>query len=99
MTTPALQVGDAVFYHPILGEPHDGVRRTVRQIGNIPSAKNPVAWVTGKAGCVLIEALSRAACRRCGCTEDDCSSCIAKTGEPCHWVEDDLCSACQELPA
>lgn len=33
-------------------------------------------------------------CRVCGCTEDDCSQCIQKTGYPCHWVEADLCSAC-----
>jgi hypothetical protein len=35
-------------------------------------------------------------CRVCGCTEDDCSQCIEKTGTPCHWVEGDLCSACRE---
>ncbi len=34
------------------------------------------------------------ACRACGCTDDDCRECIERTGEPCHWVEDDLCSAC-----
>lgn len=39
-------------------------------------------------------ALSR--CRVCGCTDDDCRDCIEKTGEPCHWVENDLCSACAE---
>jgi hypothetical protein len=33
-------------------------------------------------------------CRVCGCTDYDCSQCIGKTGEPCSWVEDDLCSAC-----
>jgi hypothetical protein len=33
-------------------------------------------------------------CRVCGCTDDDCSECIARTGHPCHWVEEDLCSAC-----
>lgn len=33
-------------------------------------------------------------CRVCGCTENDCQQCIEKTGSPCHWVEDDLCSAC-----
>lgn len=33
-------------------------------------------------------------CRNCGCTEEDCSGCIAKTGKPCRWVERDLCSAC-----
>lgn len=33
-------------------------------------------------------------CRICGCTDDNCSMCIKLTGEPCHWVEDNLCSAC-----
>lgn len=33
-------------------------------------------------------------CRECGCTDEDCSRCVAKTGVPCHWVEQDLCSAC-----
>jgi hypothetical protein len=33
-------------------------------------------------------------CRVCGCTEQDCRQCIEKTGKPCNWVEDDLCSAC-----
>jgi len=36
-------------------------------------------------------------CRVCGCTDADCSQCIQKTGKPCHWVEEDLCSACQGL--
>lgn len=35
------------------------------------------------------------ACRICGCTDDDCRQCIEKTGEPCCWVEADLCSACE----
>jgi hypothetical protein len=35
-------------------------------------------------------------CRVCGCTDDDCHQCIEKTGKPCHWVEEDLCSACAE---
>lgn len=38
--------------------------------------------------------LARRVCRTCGCTEADCSQCIAKTGQPCSWVERDLCSAC-----
>lgn len=33
-------------------------------------------------------------CRVCGCTDADCSGCIDRTGEPCHWVAADLCSAC-----
>lgn len=35
-------------------------------------------------------------CRICGCTDDDCSQCIEKTGDACHWIEEDLCSACVE---
>ncbi len=38
-------------------------------------------------------------CRVCGCTDDDCSQCIAKTGHACMWVGLDLCSACQTFPA
>ena len=37
-------------------------------------------------------------CRVCGCTDDDCQCCITRTGSPCHWVEYDLCSACQTHP-
>jgi hypothetical protein len=33
-------------------------------------------------------------CRVCGCTDLDCSGCIERTGAPCWWVDDDLCSAC-----
>ena len=36
-------------------------------------------------------------CRVCGCTDDECSYCIALTGEPCSWVDEDLCSACAPL--
>lgn len=39
---------------------------------------------------------SQRTCRECGCTDLDCSQCIEKTGKPCYWVEEDLCSACQE---
>lgn len=33
-------------------------------------------------------------CRVCGCTDLDCRGCIQRTGEPCWWIEEDLCSAC-----
>lgn len=36
-------------------------------------------------------------CRVCGCTEYDCRQCVEKTGEPCYWVEEDLCSACPPI--
>lgn len=35
--------------------------------------------------------LGRRRCRICGCTDD--RACVTD-GVPCHWVEDDLCSAC-----
>lgn len=37
-------------------------------------------------------------CRICGCTNWDCRQCIEKTGEPCSWIEEDLCSACENEP-
>lgn len=40
------------------------------------------------------DAPPRRTCRVCGCTDRNCAGCIAKTGEPCSWVEADLCSAC-----
>lgn len=33
-------------------------------------------------------------CRGCGCTDWDCAGCIERTGAPCSWIDDDLCSAC-----
>jgi len=37
-------------------------------------------------------------CRICGCTEENCQDCIDRTGNPCHWSEEDLCSACAGFP-
>jgi hypothetical protein len=36
-------------------------------------------------------------CRECGCTDLDCSDCVARTGQPCWWVAPELCSACGEM--
>lgn len=33
-------------------------------------------------------------CRVCGCTDADCGGCVARTGQPCYWIDADLCSAC-----
>lgn len=41
--------------------------------------------------------MSERKCRECGCTDLDCSQCIVRTGLPCCWVEEDLCSACEQL--
>lgn len=42
------------------------------------------------------EAPADAKCKVCGCTQDDCQRCIAKTGRPCTWTAENLCSACVE---
>lgn len=47
--------------------------------------------------CVLVgprEQVFEQRCRVCGCTNEDCSQCVEKTGDACSWVEEDLCSAC-----
>lgn len=33
-------------------------------------------------------------CRICGCTDDDCTDCVKRIGEPCIWILPDLCSGC-----
>lgn len=42
----------------------------------------------------IFDPLEEKKCRICGCTDNDCRQCIEKTGSPCSWVADDLCSAC-----
>lgn len=51
--------------------------------------------------CMLGRDMPVAVCRRCGCSEED--ACIATVedevcglveGQPCHWVNADLCSQC-----
>lgn len=85
------EVGEVwVHLHPIPidGEPLKSVTYLPEHPENINKAiEEAKEW---------IDALRR--CRKCGCTEYDCKSCIEKTGSPCHWVETDLCSACKEEP-
>lgn len=32
-------------------------------------------------------------CEVCHCTDADCTECVERTGSPCHWVGENLCSA------
>lgn len=48
-----------VYYHPIIGKPHDGEVYIVKSKGVMPSG-DVVAWLEGKSGCVSVEALSPA---------------------------------------
>jgi hypothetical protein len=51
-----------------------------------------VAYILVK--CRLTDGPGR--CRVCGCTDEQpCPD--AGTGKPCHWVADDLCSACEAI--
>ena len=36
-------------------------------------------------------------CFVCGCTDNDCTQCIERTGSTCYWVTEDLCSACANM--
>ena len=33
-------------------------------------------------------------CKVCGCTDDNCSKCIERTGKSCYWINESICSAC-----
>lgn len=44
----------------------------------------------------LEESQEERSCRVCGCTEENCKRCIEETELPCHWIEEDLCSACRK---
>ncbi|MGN6693884.1 MAG: Lsr2 family DNA-binding protein [Aquihabitans sp.] len=60
-------------------QPQDGTRAEPDATG---TPVDPSAVTSGRA------------CRQCGCTDWDCAGCIERTGSPCSWVADDLCSAC-----
>lgn len=53
-----IDVGDKVYYHPIINLPHDNVVRSVKAVGEL-SHGEPVAWLNGKSGCVAIRALTK----------------------------------------
>lgn len=47
----------------------------------------------------FIEQVEPRSCAVCGCTDNDCSDCVAVTGEPCSWATKEgegmlLCSRC-----
>lgn len=65
----------------------------LQDLMDLAAAGDELPLFAGKSeSSIEVETLRR--CRECGCTEEDCSQCQAKTGEGCVWVDDDLCSAC-----
>lgn len=76
------------FYHVYESPKEDLYRRHLwRPIDGIFPRPNPI--LVGYPNAVR-------KCRVCSCTDNDCSQCIEMTGVPCHWVDEDLCSACSE---
>lgn len=64
--------------------------------GFCPPGMSFADWVREQRGPdAFIRVTGHRKCRACGCTDDDCRQCIEKTGKPCSWVEQDLCSACR----
>jgi hypothetical protein len=33
-------------------------------------------------------------CKYCGCEDHDCRNCVEKTGAPCFWYDENVCSTC-----
>lgn len=55
-----MKVGDKVNYHDIIGGPITSSGHEIKQIDTTPNNfGGNVAWITGKSGCVSIEALSK----------------------------------------
>jgi very-short-patch-repair endonuclease len=52
-------------------------------------------WVKLVQEVLVSSPLVTDSCAVCGCTEEDCSQCVERTGEPCYWVSPGLCSACK----
>lgn len=51
------QVGDVVDYQAVIDGPVTSRGHVITLLGSLPSGR-AVAWITGKTGCVAIEALS-----------------------------------------
>lgn len=63
-------VGQMVYYHPIIGREHTGVKYKIRALGNLHG--EPVAWLEGKSGFVAVRALSPVERREKGSDEQRC---------------------------
>lgn len=59
-----------------------------------PGVRSSRAAQAGAIVAAILGAAILSRCRVCGCTDLDCSQCIAATGRPGSWAEPDLCSRC-----
>jgi len=60
----------------------------------VVSALREAAPLPAIVACPSCQGSGKRTCHACGCTDNDCSGCVRRTGEPCHWVKANLCSAC-----
>lgn len=95
---------DAIGRHQTV----DGVRRDLEKhraavlrgwrVLRYPSTDkaDAMAWVRETRALLATIEPELERCSVCDCTEQDCSQCVERTGEPCHWTGPGLCSACAE---
>lgn len=86
--------------------PHDDEWQSIANVTPLPGRINPLNSAEARKEFLDryfeladMRAVAVRTCRKCGCTDADCSGCIERTGERCYWVEGDLCSACRETSA
>ena len=59
MKKTRITVGDKVDYHSVVGGPVTSTGHTIRAVERKPNNYGcDVAWITGKAGCVALDALT-----------------------------------------
>ena len=75
--------------YAVVCQTHNSIVNTT----SLPKARFAMKSVDFCEKCMEAKAMK---CRICGCTDEDCSQCIEKTGRPCSWVEPGLCSACKD---
>lgn len=92
------QVGDA--HHEPFGDILPGLIAREKKFGDYTDGrfgwmlKDPVMFSRPVLARGSLGFWEYPVCRSCGCTDHDCRQCIEETGHPCHWVAEDLCSAC-----
>lgn len=83
-------ISPAYLVHPFTNDQPNSLNKAIEDVKKLIDA----AQLELKT--ILPDNASEQKCRVCGCTENNCEQCIKLTGHPCHWVEVDLCSACQD---
>lgn len=80
------------------GMPGSQTAALAEDLGGRASAPDVARWLRRLFVAIGEHNPAMGLCRLCGCTDDDCSGCIERTGEPCAWAdaEHTLCTACRD---